>query len=180
MKKIAAIFVFFTMVLCSCGLFISYKLSLHNIRLHQRETILQSANFKNGIVTFSFPVNYRDNKVYDIVYVEEDEIMFNGKMYDIINEHLSADSIFIKCIPDKIEDEVRNEASRHIYKGDGISTQKNSLVIKFNPGPFTFTLACEDKDFTIKKNSKYFRWFYADKHHTSYHDVPSPPPRPLV
>ncbi len=176
MKKIAAIFLFFIMILCSAGLYISYKLTLHNIHLRQREVILHSDIFKHWVVQFSFPTNYSQNKDVDLVFVEKDEIMFDGKMYDIVDQYQSADSIFIKCIPDKIEDDVRDAVNNQIDNTEGATTQKNFSAFKFNPGPFTSGSETGNLYLIPNSGSPIFLSLDDAKPEESYVNVPSPPP----
>ncbi len=163
------------MIVCSSGLYISYLLSLHSIHKHQREVILHSDNFKNIIAEFSFPLNYALDENIDLVFVEDDEIMFNGKMYDIVQQYTSADSIFIRCIPDKIEDEVRDQVNNQINKTDGATAQKNFSAFKFNPGPFISDSETVDLSFIF--NCRAPNFFSGNiQPLTQYLHVPSPPP----
>ena len=163
------------MILCSSGSYTSYLLSLHSIHKHQREVILHSDNFKNIIAEFSFPLNYNRNENIDLVFVEDDEIMFNGKMYDIVHQHTSADSIFITCIPDKIEDEVRDQVNNQINRTDGAIAQKNFSAFKFNPGPFISD--SETVDLSLIFNRRATNFFSGKiQPVTQYLHVPSPPP----
>ena len=164
------------MILCGAGFNISYQLSLHSIYLQQRELILHSGNFKNTIVKFSFPLNYAQVKNPDVIFVEEDEIMFNGKMYDIVNQRISDDSIFITCIPDKIEDEVRDQVNNQFNKTEGATTQKNFSAFKFNPGPFLFQSESWNLHFTTDPVSVNFLFIKNGKAVASFLSVPFPPP----
>ncbi len=164
------------MILCSSGLYISYRLSLFSIRQHQKEVILHSEIFKGRVFEFSFSSNYIHDKNIDLVFVEDDEIMFNGKMYDIISKDKSADSIFIKCIADKIEDEIREEANNQINNTEGTTTQKNFSAFKFNPGPFTIQLETMNPLLVSKNKSASFLFSKNDKPVAQYLNVASPPP----
>ena len=164
------------MILCSSGLFISYKLSLHHIHLRQREVILHSDIFKNLVVHFTFPRNHQSQKNYDLVFVEDDEIMFNGKMYDIAEKIETADSIIIKCLPDKIEDDIRTAASNQLDKKDGATTQKNFSGFKFNPGPF-IPIAEVMPYFTFGKDAtQLFQIENSGIPPDLFLNIPSPPP----
>lgn len=175
LKKIAAIFLLFTMLICSCGLLISYHLNLYSIHLHQREIILHSVSFDSKILTFAFPKDYHNNKDYDLEFEGEDEMMLDGKMYDIIAEHASHDSIFVKCISDENEDEVRAEAGRQIEANTGTSTHENSPGIKFNPGVYIDHLTAESTA-AISTSSIVFFYFKISPELFHFSNVPSPPP----
>lgn len=164
------------MILCSSGLFISYKLSLHNIHLRQREIILHSDIFKNRVVHFTFPRNHQTQQDNDLVFVEDDEIMFNGKMYDIIEQLQTNDSVFIKCIPDKIEDDIRAEASNQLDKNDGANTQKNFSGFKFNAGPFIVVTEVTHYFNFLKTATELFPVENPEKLVAAFLNIPSPPP----
>ncbi len=164
------------MILCSSGLYISYQLSLYSIRQQQKEIILHSEIFKGSVFEFSFSRDYIHDKDIDLVFVEDDEIMFNGKMYDIVSQQKSADSIFIKCIPDKIEDEIREEVNNQINNTKGTATQKNFSAFKFNPGPFTIRSETENLLFISKNKSASFLFLKNDTPVAQYINVASPPP----
>lgn len=164
------------MILCSSGLFISYQLSLHNIHLQQRKIILHSDIFKDRIINFSFQKFCGKQKQNDLVFVEEDEIMYDGKMYDIIERSESNDSIFIKCIPDKIEDDIRAEASNQLQKNDGAATQKNFSAFKFNPGPFVAVTVIKCYADLFKSTTELFPFENSEKLIDAFINIPSPPP----
>lgn len=138
--------------------------------------ILHSDGLKDRIVTFSIPLNFDKNKNIDLRFVEDDEIMFNGKMYDIINQYKTRDSIFIKCIPDKVEDDIRSDAANHVSDTGGSTTQRNFSSIKFNPEPFTIAGGPAKFSFILNRSSALFLFSNDCKPATFYLNVPSPPP----
>lgn len=138
--------------------------------------ILHSDNLKDRIVTFSFPLNFSKNKNIDFRFVEDDEIMFEGKMYDIVSQYKSTDSIFIKCIPDKIEDDIRSEAANHVSDTGGATTQQNFSFTKFNPEPFTIAGGLAKFRFILNRSSLLFLFSNDCKPATCYLNVASPPP----
>lgn len=164
------------MILCSSGFYISCQLSLYGIRQQQKEIILHSEIFKGSVFEFSFSRNYIQDKNIDLVFVEDDEVMFNGKMYDIVSQHKSADSIFIKCISDKVEDEIREEVNNQINNTEGTTTQKNFSAFKFNPGPFTIRSEIDNPLFISKNKSASFLFSKNDNPVAQYINVASPPP----
>ena len=110
------------------------------------------------------------------MFVEDDEIMFNGKMYDIAERIEAGDSIIIKCLPDKIEDDIRTEASNQLDKKDGATTQKNFSGFKFNPGPFIPVIEVR-RHFTFGKDATgLFPVENSGKPLDLFLDIPSPPP----
>ena len=127
-------------------------------------------------MAFSFPVNFKDNKNIDLRFVEDDEIMFNGKMYDIVNQYKSTDSIFIKCIPDKIEDDIRSEAANQINDMGGATTQKNFSIRRFNPEPFTIVTGPGKFYFIPHCSPVIFLFSKESKPVSCYLNIPSPPP----
>ncbi len=168
------------MIVCSSGLYISYQFNLYSIRHHQKEIILHSDGLKNRLVTFSFPANFSENKNIDLRFVEEDEVMFDGKMYDIVSQYTSGDSIIIKCIPDNIEDDIRSEASKQINSAEGTITQRNLSLFKFTSEPFTLEAGAFKFNYIINSSSQIFLSAKNKQAIDCYLNVPCPPPWPCV
>ncbi len=168
------------MIVCSSGLYISYQFNLYSIRQHQKEIILHSDGLKSRLVTFSFPANFSEHKNIDLRFVEEDEMMFDGKMYDIVSQHSSGDSIIIKCIADNIEDDIRSEAGKQINSTQGSTTQRNLSAFKFTSEPFTVEAGSFKFYRILNSSSKIFLSIKNKKAIDCYPNVPSPPPWPCV
>ena len=137
---------------------------------------MHSENLKDRIVTFSFPLNFDKDKNVDFRFVEDDEVMFEGKMYDIVKQYKTTDSIFIKCIPDEIENDIRSKAANEINDIGGATTQRNFSFIKFNPEPFTITNGFWKFHSILNRCSLLFLFSGYCKPATYYINVPSPPP----
>lgn len=164
------------MIVCSSGLYISYQFNLYGIHQHQKELILHSSDIEKRIVTFSFPINFTENKNIDVRFVEDDEIMIDGKMYDIVSQYTSADSIMIKCISDKTEDEIRSGIASQVNTTEGATTQKNLSVFKFISKPFTTAPGPLKFKGILKSSPQIFLSLKDKKPIICYLNVPSPPP----
>ncbi len=129
------------------------------------------------ILEIRVPENFGKDESIDLRFEEEDEVMFNGKMYDIISRQSSTDSLFLKCIPDHGEDEIRDLASNVIFSSDGkTASQKENTLIKFNPGLFTtFAREYNSGFFEINK-PPYYLTYIIKKIPVPYQNIPSPPP----
>ncbi len=166
------------MAICSGGIYISYHLSLYSIHLQQKEVIKKHQEFfKERIFEIHVPENFAADKSVDLLFKGDDEIMFHGKMYDIISRRSSGDSIFFKCISDRIEDEVRCIVANEILNNNGRSaSQKENLVIKFNPGLYTNFIQDEDVSLLPGNSVGSYLFYIVKKVSPSYLNIPAPPP----
>ncbi|MEO6638184.1 MAG: hypothetical protein ABIN25_07895 [Ginsengibacter sp.] len=176
MKKITAFLLFALMILFCGGWYISYKFSLYGIHQRQKEIILHSGNIDSRVVTLSLPINFNENKNFDFRFIEEDEIMFNGKMYDVVSQYRSADSVIIKCIADITEDDIRSEAINQVNGLEGTTTQRNLSAFKFIPELFTTTPGPLKLYCILKYSSQIYLFRKIGNTITGYINVPSPPP----
>lgn len=129
------------------------------------------------ILEIRVPNNYVDDRNIDLQFEEEDEIMFDGKMYDIISQNSSGDSIIFKCISDINENGVRDLAYKEILNSIGRKAgNKGNILLNFNPGLF-INFSHDETSFFLSKNFlNMYPGYIIKKISDPFQNIPSPPP----
>lgn len=169
------------MMLCGSGFYVAWYMSLQSIRNSQKAILSHSSFSKNIVVKFVFTKNDLKNNS-DVIFDEDDSIEFEYKkqMYDVISRKEVGDHIYITCISDAQEDNLRDFAISQIMNNGNNTTGKELPIFKFRLDHFThnftgaFTLfsmnvvACSHHDYTVGKLI------------APYLNISSPPPWALV
>ena len=170
----AALFFFFIIVLCSSGFYLAFYISMHQIKQSQRK-IIASGNLNNDhIFVFNFSaVDLQNNKAN--IELEESELKYDGKMYDIISKEEKNGMISISCIADGSEDYLLSLMGNSFYK---LQKEKNSnhlFQLKWQIDNYTFetfpNLKLNFKDQKIHEPHVFIILVQS-----YYKNVPSPPP----
>ena len=129
MKKVIAIFIFFVLTLCTAGFFIAWHISLQNIRISQKSAILQIGIHKDRIVKFVISKD-KLNQENQFSFNGDNELQYQGQMYDVIDKTTIGDSIVINCISDKKEDELIQLVFSELVNKNDNSTGKELPIFK--------------------------------------------------
>jgi len=179
-KKVAAIFLFFIMILCSSGFYIAFYISLQSIK-HSQHQIILSSDLKNKFVfEFSFSKSEIQNNSGEFSFEEENEIKYNGKMYDVISQQSNGDHLTIKCISDEDEDYTLALAENQNIKTQKEKNFKDLTLLQLRLGMYTFTAV---NNFYKPYNPVFrhpFARFNPGKLLYPHLNIPSPPPWHLV
>lgn len=139
-------------------------MSLQSIRNSQKAILSHSSFSKNKVIKFVFTKN--DLKNNSDVFFDEDnsnEFQYEKQMYDVISRKEVGDHIYITCISDTEEDNLRDFAMSQILNNDNNNTGKELPIFKFRLDHFThnfkntFTVfstnveACSHDDHTVEK-----------------------------
>ena len=93
------------MLLCGSGFYISWYISVQCIYNSQRN-IISSSSYKNeSVVAFAF--SKKDLSNHPEITLDDDELEYKQQMFDIINIKTSGDSIYLNCIADNDEDNLK-------------------------------------------------------------------------
>jgi hypothetical protein len=173
LKKTGAIFLLLVMLLCGSGFYISWYISVQCIYNSQRNLISSQAYKKQNVVEFAFSVCKTKNNP-DIVF-DDDEMEYRQEMYDIINIRRSGDSIYLNCIADRNEDNLKQIIASQMFSStNDISKQlpishfrlDNYINLKSNcAGTVIFAI----RNYYISFTSGILPVYYVS--------TPSPPPR---
>ena len=164
-------------MLCGSGFYVAWYIGLQSIRNSQKAVLSHPSFSKIKVVKFVFSKDDLKNNS-DVVFDEDDsnEFEYKKQMYDIISRHEVGDRIYITCISDTEEDNLRDFAMSQIMNSGNNTTGKELPIFKFRLDHFThnfknvFTvfsmnaIACSHHDYTVEKLI------------TSYLNIPSPPP----
>lgn len=176
MKKITAIFLFIVMILCSSGFYIAFHISLQSIKHTQRQIILSSDLKNKFIFEFGFSKDASTYKRQGISFIERNEIKYKGKMYDIVRQYDTPDSIFLKCISDEQEDYTIALSQNELIKNQNAKNEKDLSILKFNLGVYTFNSDTEIPKIFLNKETLSHQFFHLGKLLFTIINVPSPPP----
>jgi hypothetical protein len=163
------------MILCSSGFYIAFHISLQSIKHTQRQIILSSDLKNKFIFEFAFSKDASTYKRQGISFIERDEIKYKGKMYDIVSQHDTTDSIFVKCISDEQEDYTIALSQNELIKNQNAKNEKDLSILKFNLGVYTFPDTGIPK-FSLNKETLSHQFFHPGKLLFTIINVPSPPP----
>lgn len=123
-------------MLCSSGFYISWYVSLQSIRDSQREAVNNSNFHKGKIINFVFSrTSIEQNR--ELNFENADEFEYNNCMYDVINKKTVGDSIYVTCISDTEEDNLKDVAIAQILRTGNNSTGKELPILKFRIDHYT-------------------------------------------
>ncbi len=126
------------MLLCGSGFYIAWRISLQSIHNSQRTVILNSTFNQNKVVSFVFSKkDFQTNTDFSFDGDDENEFEFKGQMYDIINQKNFGDSIYISCISDNEEDNLRDFAMAQILNNNNNTSEKKLPILNFRLDHFT-------------------------------------------
>lgn len=101
------------MLLCGSGFYISWYISVQCIYNSRRSLISSDTYKKQNVAAFAFSV--RETKNNPQIVFDDDEMEYHQAMYDIINIRRSADSIYITCIADTDEDNLKQLIASELF-----------------------------------------------------------------
>jgi len=107
--------------------------------------------------------------------VNDREISYCGKMYDIYKEEVSNDTLLIYCVSDENEDIINNAFD--IYINDKKNDKPNSAIVNIIKIFITIALVQTEKENFNLKSNQIITNTYLISFQTIFIDVPSPPPR---
>jgi hypothetical protein len=163
------------MMLCGSGFYISWYISLHSVQNSQRTIISNSAFNRSKVVQFIFSKNDL-KKNTDFTFDGENEFEYKNQMYDVISRKNIGDSIYIICISDTEEDNLRDIAMSQIMSSGNNTTGKELPIFKFHLDRYTNDFKNINAGFLIKLTSNSYRQHKAGKLISPYLNTSSPPP----
>lgn len=173
MKKVAALFFFFVVLLCSSSFYLAFYVSLHQIKQGQRKIIASGRLNKDQFLVFNFSANeVHKNKS---IKLEETELEYQGRMYDIISKEDKDGMISISCIADGSEDYLLALMGNSFYKLQKQKTNSHLFQLKWQLDNYTFN-APYHFNVHYKSGINYGPQMCHDLMSSDHKNVPSPPP----
>jgi hypothetical protein len=172
-KKLAALFFFFIIMLCSSGFYLAFYISMHQVKQSQRKIIATGNLNSDHIFVFNFSENELQNN--KSIKLEESELKYQGRMYDIISREDKNGMVSISCIADGSEDYLLSLMGNSFYK---IQKEKNNdhlFQLKWQIDNYTFNVP---HIFNVHANSaaNYGPQMCFDIMSSDHKNVPAPPP----
>ena len=122
-----------------------------------------------------FSINQSEPFPENFNFIDEHEFSFKGKLYDIVRQSTSDDTVFLYCINDENEEEIIEKYKEFIEDNlDELAEDKSELncfkLINLEVQPDIAVLNLEkDESILFIKYSKELQY--------RYYDIPSPPPK---
>ena len=175
LKKIAVILLLALIFLQTGGYYFIFCI---NISEAKREAALYiSGGVTVRAVTLTFPVQNGKVIASDMVFNDEDEFSYQGRMYDVISTERTKDHISFKCYHDRTETELTQDLSDKINADRDMPAHKNKEIAVFKM--LLQYLPSEDKeDFypSPQNSTSYFPLNSAMIQSSVYRPIVSPPP----
>jgi len=162
----------------SIGVIIVYN----QIKFYHKRTIkeqIKQNNFQEVTETLSFSKSDLKNKLVNLEFIEEYEFRYNGKLYDIITQWETDDSIYYKCINDTKEEELEeifvNYVVNNNHRNDlplPIKQLLNSLQVEY--------YLVSNKKIYPQLNSSFITCSEYQNPLDEFLSIPDPPPRFVI
>jgi hypothetical protein len=114
-------------------------------------------------------------KIHEYQRLDEKEIYYHGKMYDIYKEEIQNDTVFLYCLNDEKEDILENAFAEYINKkNDDNSLSSVSNIIKIL---ILSALQPNSTEFKNIQTHNHLSYIFTSKTQNIFIDIPSPPPK---
>jgi len=166
LKQLTAILLSAVMMLYSIGFYFIYEGGIRSAK-ESIHSAIEAGKYSEDIITIRIAKT-------DLQIIGENEISWQGKMYDVVSSKVEGEEIIFACLADKNETTMISTANDHIQKQADQSAGKKSISVNKN-----ITLYFEEHSFI--KTIQLFKqdeWSVSsiNLHTAPYHNIPSPPP----
>ena len=165
------------MLLCSFGFCIAWYASLHAIHDSQKVIILHSGLHKDKLVKIVFSQTDFDRNIHFTFNDEEGEFEYNNQMYDVVTKKIINDSVYVTCISDTQEENLRDFAMAQILRSGDSATGRELPLFKFRLDRYTNSFRSIFSFSITKESTKRFINYNTGKLNSPYIHVSLPPPR---
>jgi len=171
LKKLISIIAISVLLFNTIGNLIVFESTRYCIHKEIKNTITQSIP-QNKLIAIII-----DNKTKkDINFVDDNEFLYKGKMYDVVRQQANGDTIIYYCINDNKEEELYANLNKEVKNNMDTNPVKNKTKQILNK--ITISLFYEDKNNTkpdISYNVIYPIDYIVCVNH--FYDVITPPPK---
>ena len=123
MKKIFIISLLSLLLANTMGYYLLYSLDYLAIKHEMAEMIKELSGSET--VTLSFPEKNSKANSTEVSYTSDDELIYQGKMYDIISQSINQGIISYKCYSDTRETQLSENLTRNMNSDQEHPSQKN-------------------------------------------------------
>ncbi len=107
---------------------------------------------------------------------DEDEFEYDKQMYDVVQKEIANDSVYVTCILDSEEENLRDFAMAQILSREDNASNKELPIFKFRPDQYTNGFQTDFSYDVAKQDGKSFIKYNTRKPASPYIHVSSPPP----
>lgn len=162
----------------SIGVIIVYN----QIKFYHKRTIkeqIKQNNFQEVTETLSFSKSDLKNKLVNLEFIEEYEFRYNGKLYDIITQWETDDSIYYKCINDTKEEELEEIFVNYVVNNNHRNDLPLPIKQLLNSLQVEYYLVSNQKIYP-QLNSSFITCSEYQNPLDEFLSIPDPPPRFVI
>jgi hypothetical protein len=162
----------------SIGVIIVYN----QIKFYHKRTIkeqIKQNNFQEVTETLSFSKSDLKNKLVNLEFIEEYEFRYNGKLYDIITQWETDDSIYYKCINDTKEEELEEIFVNYVVNNNHRNDLPLPIKQLLNSLQVEYYLVSNQKIYP-QLNSSFITCSEYKNPLDEFLSIPDPPPRFVI
>lgn len=175
-KKLIIIIIIVSLILSNS---VSVYIIFNQIKTYHKKCIkeaIKNETINEVVEVISFSKKDLKAGNYDIIFIEEYEFRFNGKMYDIISKWETEDTVFYKCINDSKEEQLEKSFVKYVVnnsKRQDIPLPIKNLLTFLNIDYFFNSLKLNIDKIQTCSIKTYPESFQIE----NLVEVPDPPPR---
>ena len=179
LKYIVVISLLVLLFLQTGGSYIIFCTELFEARHEATEYVNGLQSDREKVTTLTFQLHEGKIAASDLVFEDDDEFSYQGKMYDVISTEKYKDHITFRCYTDSKETELNTDLCEKIDAGrDKASEHKERSHIKLAPLDFIANDPCDS--YFLTENIIQSSMIYRGKQQTpAYKAIISPPPELL-
>lgn len=173
MKKILSILLVFLFIFNAGGYYFVYVQLLNSFKLSSNDEIREQVSLDRlELIKIDNNVSYSPK---DFEKVDDGEIRYNGRMYDIFYYEVKDGRTYYYCVNDACEDAIMNAFAE--YLSEGADEDSNTAVMSIIKIIITHAIVPAEFAYTGYGNSHYISTDNISKVSVLIQDIPSPPPR---
>jgi hypothetical protein len=111
----------------------------------------------------------------DFRWIHSREFKYNGDMYDIVKKGEDDKQLFLHCINDTKEMEMKEEFEKRVHK-NSLEDKQRPITNNFNLVSLSEPVLSEQTANALVCESA-FNYWWTDSYKSLRSDIPSPPPR---
>jgi hypothetical protein len=174
-KKLLSISLIFLIAFNAGGYFFIYFQIENNFKESAHNKISEFIPLENLELIKISRQDETNTKIHEYQRLDEKEIYYHGKMYDIYKEEIQNDTVFLYCLNDEKEDILENAFAEYINKkNDDNSLSSVSNIIKIL---ILSALQPNSTEFKNIQTHNHLSYIFTSKTQNIFIDIPSPPPK---
>ena|GEM_PF-1643475 len=177
LKQVGSLLLSLLFIYNAMGYLIAYKSGQYFIRQEMKTTLCSKAS-NNQLKLIKISLLEKNSQNSAIQFVNKKEVKYYGKLYDIVREKITGDSITYYCLNDKKEEKLMKDFFLHVENQIASSnlpfSHKYPNILKSIVKDFIPILYTENNMFCTSE-SIFFE--HPIKKQNFFPGIPSPPPK---